>query len=79
MPTLSLKKIFTAIIGILILIHLKDILRGVQPAYFWLCESLDGIRDFEDGAQAAIAFYLILLIIVLIFKWLNKETRKQDN
>ena len=79
MPTLSLKKIFTAIIGILILIHLKDILRGVQPAYFWFCESLDGIRDFEDGAQVAIAFYLILLIIVLIFKWLNKETRKQDD
>jgi hypothetical protein len=72
MPTLSLKKIFTAIIGVLILIHLKDFLRGVQPAYLWLCESLDGIRDFEDGAQAAIAFYLIMLVVVCIFKTVNK-------
>ncbi len=79
MPTLSLKKIFTAIIGILILIHLKDFLRAVQPAYLWLCESLSEFRYFPRGAQAAIAFNLILLIIVLIFKWLNKETRKQDN
>jgi hypothetical protein len=79
MPTLSLKKIFTAIIGILILIHLKDFLRAVQPAYLWLCESLAEFRYFPRGAQAAIAFYTIILIIVLIFKWLNKNTRKQDN
>jgi hypothetical protein len=79
MPTLSLKKIFTAIIGVMILIRLGDILRALQPAYFWLCESLSEFRYFPRGAQAAIAFYTIILIIVLIFKWLNKNTRKQDN
>ncbi len=79
MPPLSLKKIFTAIIGVLILIRLGDILRAVQPAYLWLCESLAELRYFSRGAQAAIAFNTILLIIILIFKWLNKETRKQDN
>lgn len=72
MPILSLKKIFIAIIGTLILIHLKDILRSVQPAYFWLCESLDKLRDFEDGAQAAIAVTTIILIVVLALKVFNK-------
>lgn len=72
MPTLSLKKIFTAIFGILFLIHLKDILRGVQPAYFWFCDSLDGLRDFEEGAQAAIAVTTIVLIVVLALRVFNK-------
>lgn len=72
MPTLSLKKIFTAIIGILILVHLKDILRGVQPVYLWFCDSLDGLRDFEDGAQAAIAVATIILIVVLALRVFNK-------
>ncbi len=69
---MSLKKIFTAIVGILILIHLKDILRGVQPAYFWLCDSLHGLRDFDEGAQAAIAVTTITLIVVLTLRAFNK-------
>jgi hypothetical protein len=72
MPTLSLKKIFTAIVGTIILIHLKDMLRALEPAYFWLCESLDGLRDFEDGAQAAIAVTIVILIVVLTLKVFNK-------
>ena len=72
MPTLSLKKIFTAIVGVLILIHLKDILRAVQPAYFWLCESLDGINEFESGAQAAIAVAAIGVIVVVTLRVLKK-------
>jgi len=72
MPTISLKKIFTAIAGILILVHLKNILRAIQPVYFWLCDSLDGLRDFEEGAQAAIAFLSLLLIAVFVFKTINK-------
>ncbi len=72
MPTLSLKKIFTAIIGILILIHLGDILRAFQPAYFWLCESLGGINEFQSGAQATIAVFVLLLIVVLALRVFNK-------
>ena len=72
MPTLSLKKIFIAIIGILILIHLKDILRAIQPAYFWFCESLDGINGFESGAQAAIAVAAIGVIIVVTLRVFKK-------
>lgn len=69
---MSLKKIFTAIIGVMFLIHLKDILRGLQPAYFWLCDSLNEMRDFEEGAQAAIAVTTIVLIVVLALRVFNK-------
>ncbi len=72
MPTLSLKKIFTAIIGILILIHLGDILRAFQPAYLWLGESLGGINEFQSGAQAAIAVSVLLLVAILALRVFNK-------
>ena len=69
---MSLKKIFTAIIGILFLIHLKDILRALEPAYFWFCDSLNEIKYFEEGAQAAIAVTTIVLIVVLALRVFNK-------
>jgi len=72
MPTLSLKKIFTAIAGTLFLIHLKDMLRVIQPAYFWLCDSLDGINEFKSGAKAAIAVAAIGVIIVVALRVFNK-------
>ena len=72
MPTLSLKKIFLAIAGIIVLFHLRDILRVFQPAYFWLCESLEGMNDFSDGAQAAIAFVTLILIAVIALRFFNK-------
>ena len=72
MPTLSLKKIFTAIIGVLLLIYLKNILMAFQPAYFWLCEALDGITEFEDGAQAAIAVAVMGLIVVIVLRGFGK-------
>ncbi len=69
---MSLKKIFSAIIGVMLLIHLKDILRALEPAYFWFCESLNGLRDFDEGAQVAIAGTTIILIVVLTLKAFNK-------
>ena len=69
---MSLKKIFTAIFGIIFLVHLKDMLRALEPAYFWFCESLNGLRDFDEGAQVAIAGTTIILIVVLTLKAFNK-------
>jgi hypothetical protein len=69
---MSLKKIFSAIIGVMFLINLKAILRALEPAYFWFCDSLDGLRDFDEGAQAAIAVLMILAAIVLTMKIFNK-------
>lgn len=69
---MSLKKIFMAIIGVMFLIHLKDILMGLQPAYYWFCDSLHGLRDFDEGAQAAIAVLTIIAIVLLTFRAFNK-------
>ena len=68
MPTLSLKKLFSAIAGVIILIHLGDIRRMLQPGYIWLGESLRGLNDFPEGAQTAIAICVLLLVVVVIFK-----------
>ena len=73
MPTLSLKKIFIAIAGIILLSHLKDILKAIQPIYIWFGESLDGVRNFDDGLQTAIAFLSILFVLVCVFKTFNKK------
>lgn len=69
---MSLKKIFAAIIGTMFLIHLKDILRGLEPLYYWLCNSLNEINYFEEGAQAAIAVATIVSIVVLALRIFNK-------
>ena len=72
MPTLSLKKIFLAITGIIVLWHLKAILNGIQSIHDWFCDSLDGLRDFDEGAQVAIAVAVLILIVVLILRAFNK-------
>ena len=73
MAPLSLTKIFSAIIGIIALFHLKDILRAIQSIYSWFGESLEGFNDFSDGARTAIAMNLILLMVVVAFKIINKS------
>lgn len=71
MSNLSLTKIFTAIAGILILLNLKEILNVLGPAGQWFAESLDGINNFPQGAQTTIAFFVILLVIVIVLKVLK--------
>lgn len=72
MPPLSLKKLFLAIIGIIALSHLKVILNVIESIYEWFCDSLDGFRDFDEGAQTAIAITIIIIIVVLILRKFNK-------
>jgi len=72
MPKLSLTKIFTAVVGIIMLLHLRGIFEFIGSVYEWFADSLTFMRDFPEGAQAAIAFCSILLAAVLIFKTVNK-------
>jgi len=72
MPKLSLTKIFAAIIGIIVLLHVNDILEVIGQIYEWLARSLRFMRNFPQDAQATIAFCSILLVVVLIFKAVNK-------
>ena len=72
MDKLSLRKIAAIIIGIIALCNLKEILRAFGRIYEWFADSLWAIRDFPEGAQTAIAILLIVLVVVLIAKAMNK-------
>lgn len=72
MPKLSLKKIFIAIIGIVILVHLKKILNAFGSVYLWFSKGLGVINDFPEGAQAAIAVAAIGVIIVVTLRVFKK-------
>jgi len=72
MPKLSLTKIFATIIGIIVLLHLQDIFEFIGNIYEWFARSLRFMRNFPEGMQAAIAFCSILLVVVFIYKTVNK-------
>ena len=69
---MSLKKIFTAIAGVMVLFYFKDILRILEPLYFWLCDSLSEVRNWDEGLQATIAVTTLVLIVVLTLRAFNK-------
>ena len=73
MQNLSLQKIFLAIVGIIALCHLDKILDAIGAIYCWFGDRLAFIDDFPDGAQAAIAFSSILLIVVIVYKTMNRK------
>lgn len=69
MPRLSIKKILVIVAVILALTHLPQIVNAIQPVYEWFCDSLNVIREFPRGMQAAIAIGLIVLVFVTITKF----------
>jgi len=73
MPKISLTKIFAAIIGIIVLLHLKEIFEFIGNICEWFARSLRFMRHFPPGAQAMIAYLTIILVIVLVFKTINKN------
>ncbi len=72
MPRLSLAKIFLCIVGVIALAHLKNILECIGLVYEWFAESLGFIRDFPEGAQAAIAMLTIIWIVTIVCKAIGK-------
>lgn len=74
MEKLSLKKIGAIIVGIIALCHLKEILGAFGQIYSWFAESLEPIRDFPEGARAAIAFCTLLCMAVLVNQSFNKKS-----
>lgn len=73
MPPLSLNKILIAVLGFLALAHLKEIFIALAPVGWWFHDSLMGLYDFPRGAQTAIAFLSLVLVIVLIVKHLERK------
>ena len=64
--------IFGLIVLIIVLVNAKPISKAFHSMAEWFTESLDGLNDFSPGAQTAIAFTSIVLVIVVIFKSINK-------
>ena len=76
---LSQTKIFIWLIGITALIYRKQISGAIESIYSWFAESLEGMRSFPRGAQAAIAFLSIVALVTLAFRLLTcMVTRKND-
>lgn len=72
MEKLSFRKIAVLIIIIFLLINLKAISNSIRSMCNWFGTSLNGLSNFSNGAQTAIAFVSVLLVVVLIFKTINK-------
>lgn len=72
MKKFRLRNNATVIIVILLLVNLKAILNSVRSMCNWFATSLDGLNNFSEGAQTAIAFTSILMVIVMIYKFIQK-------
>jgi hypothetical protein len=73
MPQISLTKIFAAIVGVIVLMHLENIFEFIGNICEWFTRSLRHMRNFPPGAQAAIAYLTIIMVIVIVFKTINKK------
>ena len=72
MPEISLKKIAILILGLIVLFNLRRIGEAIEPVFEWFSDSLHGLNDFPEGAQTAIAFLSLVLLVVLIVKHFQK-------
>jgi len=69
----SLRKIGIAIVGLIALMHLSRIKAAVRPILEWFREALGGFHNFSSGAQTAIAFFTIILLVVILSKRFGKQ------
>lgn len=60
------------IITLIALINLKAISNFLRSICSWFAASIDGLNNFSEGAQTAIAFTSVLLVVVLLFKLIQK-------
>ena len=72
MERLSFRKISALIIVILLLVNLKAISFFFRTTFSWFAASIEGLNNFSEGAQTAIAFTSVLLVVVLIYNTINK-------
>lgn len=72
MRKLSFWKISPVIIIIVLLANVKAISTALQSVCSWFVESLGYMRNFPEGAQAAIAVAIIGLVIVVTLRVFNK-------
>ena len=72
MKKMSSTKIFTFIVIVIILANLSSIFKVFGIMLVWFGKSLNGLNQFPEGAQSAIAFLSVLLLVVMFFKLMQK-------
>lgn len=60
------------IIVIIVLINIKAISNFIKSMCSWFASSLNGLNHFSPGAQTAIAFTLTILVLIMVFKLIQK-------
>jgi hypothetical protein len=73
MRKLSLTKILTFIVIVVMLGNLSSVLKVFGVMIGWFGKSLDGLNQFPEGAQTAIAYLSILLVAVMIYKAITNK------
>ena len=73
MRKLSLTKILTFIVIVMMLGNLSSVLKIFGVMIGWFGKSLDGLNQFPEGAQTAIAYLSILLVAVMIYKAITNK------
>ena len=73
MRKLSLTKILTFIVIVMMLGNLSSVLKVFGIMIGWFGKSLDGLNQFPEGAQTAIAYLSILLVAVMIYKAITNK------
>jgi len=73
MKELSVKNILIIFIVIVAMSKIKHIMRWVSEIFNDEMLSLEPIRDFPDGARAAITVFFFLLVFVVIWKLVLKK------
>jgi hypothetical protein len=73
MRKLSLTKILTFIVIVMMLGNLSSVLKVFGVMIGWFGKSLDGLNQFPEGAQTAIAYLSILLVAVMIYKAITNK------
>ena len=72
MKKLSSRKIAIFIVIVMVLANLSSIFKLFGVMLVWFGKSLNGLNQFPEGAQTAIAFLSIVLVAVMIYKSINK-------
>ena len=69
----EIKKIAILILGVIILFHLRQIIEVVKHLCYWFAERLAYIDCLPYETQSAIAYLILIFIVVVIYKAMTNK------
>jgi len=76
MPPISMKKIFIAILIIVLLSRLDRVLAFLSRIYEFFHESLDAAGNFSKGEKYVLCLLLLALLYISIYKLMYEKMKK---